>query len=63
MRYVIRAHKPLYVETPLWEDQGGMIPDVCVDGKKEVDTGLVTALGHVIYRLPDPIGFGRDHER
>lgn len=60
MRYVARAHKPLYVETPLWEDQHGMIPDLSVDGEKEVDTGLVTATGERIYRLPHPVGFGRD---
>jgi hypothetical protein len=62
-RYVIRAHKPLYVETPLWDDQReGMRPEITVDGEKEVDTGLVTARGEPIYRLPPPIGFGRHEE-
>lgn len=61
MRYVTRASKPLYVETPLWDEQReGLRADVTVDDAKEVDTGLVTATGKPIYRLPPPIGFGRD---
>lgn len=62
--YRVRATKPLYVETPLWDDQrGGLIPDLTVDGAKEIDTGLVTARGEPICRVAPPIGFGRDHER
>jgi hypothetical protein len=57
-RYV--AHKPLFVETPLWDDQreGGR-PAISVDGEKQVDTGLLSADGAPIFRVPDPIGFGR----
>lgn len=62
MRYVIRANRPLFVETPLWEDQQGMVPDLVVDGEKDIDTGLVTATGDAIHRLPPPIGFGRDSD-
>lgn len=62
-RYVTRATKPLYVETPLWEDQRqGLTPDLSVDGEKEVDTGLVDPRGQAIYRMPPPVGFGRDDE-
>lgn len=62
-RYVTRAAKPLYVETPLWDDQRcSLKPDLDVDDAKEVDTGLVSAAGDPIYRLPPPIGFGRMDE-
>lgn len=63
-RYVTRAAKPLYVETPLWPDQVDKThcPHLDVDGAKEVDTGLLSATGEPIYRLPPPIGFGRDEE-
>lgn len=59
MRYVTRANRPLFVETPLWDGQRcGLTPDLTVDGAKEVDTGLVSASGDAIYRVQDPIGFG-----
>lgn len=62
-RYVTRANKPLFVETPLWDDQrGGMMPELSVDGAKEVNTGLVSASGDPIMRLQDPVGFGRDQD-
>jgi hypothetical protein len=63
VRYVTRAAKPLYVETPLWDDQReSHRPDLSVDGEKSVDTGLVSALGEPIHRIAPPIGFGRDDE-
>lgn len=59
-RYVTLSEKPLFVETPLWDDQKeGLRPDIRVDGEKTIDTGLVTADGKQIMRLQDPIGFGR----
>jgi len=62
-RYVTRATKPLYVETPLWDDQRDpLVPCLSVDGEKQVDTGLIDASGYPIFRLPPPIGFGRDEE-
>ena len=63
MRYVTRAAKPLYVETPLWPDAEPLHPSLTVDDGKEVDTGLVDAKGNAIYRLQEPIGFGRDNEQ
>lgn len=62
-RYVTRAVKPLYVETPLLDDQrASLTPDLSVDGRKEVNTGLVLACGKPIYRLAPPVGFGRDRD-
>ena len=55
--------KPLYIETPLWDDNEPHRPSLSVDGEKEIDTGLIDAAGHSIYRLQEPIGFGRDNER
>ena len=60
-RYV-RAHKPLYVESPLWDDAEPLRPDLTVDDCKTVDTGLISVTGESIMRLPNPIGFGRDEE-
>lgn len=37
-------------------------PTLDVDDRKEVDTGLVTSVGDRIYRIPPPVGFGRDAE-
>lgn len=59
MRYVTRA---FYVETPLEEGNGSLVPDIQVDGRKQVNTGLVTARGEPIMRLQDPIGFGRNND-
>lgn len=57
MRYVTKA---AYIETPMrsadWKTRH---PDLSVEGRKEVDTGLVDKDGNPIYRLPPPIGFGR----
>lgn len=59
-RYVIRADKPLFIETPLWDDQRESLkPNLSVDGEKTVNTGLVTSGGQPIMRVNDPIGFRR----
>ncbi len=58
-RYIIGA-KPLYIETPLWDDNSPMIPSLTVDGRKTINTGLVTERGEPIMRLQAPIGFGRE---
>jgi len=59
MRYAIRAAKPLYIETPLWDDNEPHRPSLTVDDSKETFTGLVDIHGNEICRLQDPIGFGR----
>jgi len=59
-RYIVRAAKPLFVETPLWDDCEPMKPHLTVDGSKEIDTGIVTDKGDPIFRVQPPIGFGRD---
>ena len=62
-RYTTRATKPLFVETPLWDDNRDVgLPSLSVDGEKQIDTGLISATGEPIYRVNDPIGFGRDGE-
>ena len=62
-RYVTRAAKPLYVETPLWDDQRESFrPCLTVDGEKVSNTGLLDVHGNEIHRLQPPIGFGRDDE-
>jgi hypothetical protein len=59
-RYVVgraKAAKPLYIETPLWDDAEPMRPILTVDGPEAADTGLITATGEPIFRLPEPMGF------
>ena len=59
-RYVIgrvRAAKPLYIETPLWDDNEPFRPGLTVDDSEAADTGLITATGEPIYRLPETLGF------
>jgi hypothetical protein len=54
--------KPLFVETQeaaLWDDNKPQSLSFTVDGAKETDTGLIERNLHSIYRLQDPIGFGR----
>lgn len=36
-----------------------LLPEIEVDVPAPVDTGLLNARGHRIYRTPRPIGFGR----
>ena len=64
-RYVrgkITAGKPLYIETPLWDDAEPQHLSLSVDDHEAVDTGLILPTGEPIMRLPNPIGFGRDGE-
>jgi hypothetical protein len=60
---------PRYIAEPVgrqptadWSDPYPLIPDLSVEGPKRVDTGLVNDKGDPIYRLPPPIGFGRNDE-
>jgi hypothetical protein len=65
MRYVrgrITAGKPLYIETPLWDDAEPHRPSLTVDDHEAADTGLIWHTGEPIMRLPNPIGFGREGE-
>jgi hypothetical protein len=66
MRYVvgrIRGAKPLYVETPLWDDCSPLTPSLTVDDHEAADTGLITVSGEPIFRLPDEMGFHRAGKR
>lgn len=61
-RYVTRAAKPLYIETPLWGDDEPHRPNLTVDSHEAVFTGLIDSRGEEIWRTPNPMGFGRDGE-
>lgn len=61
-RYITRAAKPLYVETPLWGDVEPHRPSLSVDGHEPVFTGILDAKGEEIWRAPNPMGFARDKE-
>lgn len=37
-------------------------PDITVAEHQPVKTGLIWKTGEPIVRLPNPLGFGRDHE-
>lgn len=58
-RYVAQTVKP---RADWIDDDGPLLRDFTVDDKPPVNTGLVTASGVPIMRLPNPIGFGRDRE-
>lgn len=45
-----------------WDHDEPLLPDVSVDESGPVRTGLLTARGEPIMRLPNPVGFGRDDE-
>lgn len=60
MRYVlgrVTGGKPLYIETPLWDDVEPHRPSLTVDDSQAVDTGLIAPTGEPIMRLPEPMGF------
>jgi hypothetical protein len=45
-----------------YDDDSPLVPSLNVDSHQEVDTGLIAVTGEPIYRVPNPIGFGRDGE-
>lgn len=57
-RYAIRGRK----SAKAWDfDEGEPFrPNLEVDSHEAVETGLISATGEPIMRLPNPIGFGRD---
>lgn len=57
--YVIRGNMPLFIETPLWPDAKPMRHSLAVPDHEAVDTGLITATGEPIMRVPNPLGFHR----
>jgi hypothetical protein len=57
--YVTRSGKPLYVETPLWNDVEPQRLSLTVDEHRAVNTGLVTRTGEPIMRVPQDMGFHR----
>lgn len=66
MRYIVRRCPP---RSCGWVESDYIVKDSYpveitpeVDGPAEFDTGLVTASGEPIWRVQDPIGFGRAHE-
>lgn len=58
MRYVVK-HQPTTGD--FWSDDP-LLPNLTVDGPKEVNTRLVDRFGNKIVRIQPPIGFGRDEE-
>jgi hypothetical protein len=61
-RSTIRPTSRLYVEDHTFADEGPMLPNIDVDSSECADTGLIWGDGSVIWRAPNPIGFGRDGE-
>mgnify|MGYP003432027334 FL=1 len=45
-----------------YDDDPPLVPDLTVDDHDMVDTGLLDGDGNVIWRAPNPMGFGRDDE-
>lgn len=41
---------------------GPLLDSVTVSDHEAIDTGLLDADGNTIWRMPNPIGFGRDDE-
>jgi hypothetical protein len=52
-----RAGKPVYIETPLWDDQEPHRPHLEVPDHEPTFTGLIDARGDEIWRGPNDIGF------
>ena len=58
-RYVVRVPRA-WIEDDI--DAESHRPDIIVQLHEAADTGLLDAGGNSIFRLPNPIGFGRDEE-
>jgi hypothetical protein len=56
-RYFVRSGKPLFVETPLWEDYESQRRDLIVSDHLASFTGLLDMRGEPIMRAPNPMGF------
>lgn len=57
-----RSAKPLFIETPLWDDAEPQRLHLDVPEHEAVETGLIDVRGEPIMRAPNPVGFGRDRE-
>lgn len=49
-----------WIEDDVYADPARL--DIVVSEAGPVDTGLLDAGGNAIFRIPNPIGFGRDEE-
>ena len=61
-RYTTRRPRA-WIEDDWASHEDPFLPSIEDDGPAEVNTGLLSATGEPIYRISDPIGFGRDSER
>lgn len=57
-RYVTRPK----ADDDYWPETAPFITSLTVSDHEAADTGLLDADGNTIWRLPNPIGFGRDDE-
>lgn len=62
-RYVARAKcgeiRPV---RSYWDDGAPLLPSLCASELIPVNTGLLDARGNELWKLPNPVGFGRDEE-
>jgi hypothetical protein len=61
-RYVARKVGRIRPIRSYWIDDSPLLPSLCADEAKTVQTGLLDARGNELIRLPNPCGFGRDEE-
>lgn len=60
-RYFSAPAAPVRADDEDWYSRP-LIVEPHVPEHRPVDTGLVDARGHTIWRAPNPMGFGRDDE-
>jgi hypothetical protein len=58
-RYVTKS-PCAWIADDVWD--APVRPDIVVADHAPIDTGIIDAQGNAIFRLPNPIGFGRDEE-
>jgi hypothetical protein len=61
-RPTIRPTSRLYVEDHIFPEEYPGLPNLDVDSHEAVDTGLLWNDGSIVWRAPNPLGFGRDEE-
>lgn len=62
MRYVRRPHAGGWIEDETYPADAPLIADIRVSEHEATDTGLIWSDGSPIYRIPNPMGFGKDEE-
>lgn len=61
-RYFVRPSSNGWVEGDYFAPEANTLVSITVHDHEAIDTGLLDSSGDMIWRAPNPMGFGRDEE-